>query len=207
KGGLVLDSRAGWEKGGGEGPAVIPGKPDQSLLMAAVRYDGYEMPPDKQLPAAEIALLEKWITIGAPDPRVSKAPQRDPAKLWALQPIIKPAVPEVQETTWPRDDLDAFILKRLETAELRPSGPADRYTLLRRVTLDLTGLPPTPEEIEAFLGDSSDRAYEHVVDRLLASPGFGDHWARHWFDLSCYADLADITGNVLIRDAWRYRDY
>ena len=207
KGGLVLDSRHGWEKGGSEGAAITPGKPGESLLMEAVRYESYEMPPDKKLPASEIALLEKWIAMGAPDPRKSKAPKVDPEKLWALQPIGNPAVPVTKDTKWARDDLDAFVLARLEAEGLAPAADADRYTLLRRVTFDLTGLPPTPEEIEAFVSAKSDRAFENVVDRLLDSPGFGDHWARHWFDLSCYADLADIQGNVLIRDAWRYRDY
>ncbi|MDG2127723.1 MAG: PSD1 and planctomycete cytochrome C domain-containing protein [Fuerstiella sp.] len=207
KGGLVLDSRHGWEKGGSEGAAIVPGKPDESLLMEAVRYQSYEMPPDKKLPASEIALLEKWISMRAPDPRKSKAPKVDPAKLWALQPIGSPAVPVTKDAKWARDDLDAFVLARLEAEGLTPAADADRYTLLRRVTFDLTGLPPTPEEIEAFVNDTSERAYENFVDRLLDSPGFGDHWARHWFDLSCYADLADIQGNVLIRDAWRYRDY
>jgi hypothetical protein len=207
KGGLVLDSRHGWKKGGSEGPAIVPGKPGESLLIEAVRHEGYEMPPEKKLPASEIALLEKWVAMGATDPRESKGPKVDPEKLWALQPITKPAVPTVKGAKWPRDDIDAFILARLEQHGSGPAGDADRYTLLRRVTFDLTGLPPTPQEIESFLNDRSDRAYENVVDRLLESPGFGDHWARHWFDLSCYADLADIQGNVLIRDAWRYRDY
>ncbi|MFT4559769.1 MAG: hypothetical protein ACI92S_005163, partial [Planctomycetaceae bacterium] len=207
KGGLVLDSRHGWKKGGGEGPAIVPGKPGESLLIEAVRYEGYQMPPDKKLPTSEIALLEKWVAMGAPDPRKSKAPKVDPEKLWALQRIENPAVPTVKDAKWPQDDLDSFILARLESAGLSPASDADRYTLLRRVTFDLTGLPPTPEEIAAFINDKSERAYETVVDRLLNSTGFGDHWARHWFDLSCYADLADIQGNVLIRDAWRYRDY
>ena len=207
KGGLVLDSRSGWQKGGSEGAAITPGKPSESLLMAAVRYESYEMPPDKKLPAGEIALLEKWIKMGAPDPRKSKAPIVDPAKLWALQPISRPDVPTVKQPKWVRDDLDAFILSRLEAEGISPVGDADRYTILRRLTFDLTGLPPTPEEIEAFVNDKSERAYERIVDRLLASPGFGDHWARHWFDLSCYADLADIQGNIIIRNAWRYRDY
>ncbi len=207
KGGLVLDSRHGWKKGGSEGPAIVAGKPGESLLIEAVRYEGYEMPPEKQLPANEIALLEEWVAMGAPDARESKAPKVDPEKLWALQPITKPSVPRVKDANWPRDDLDAFVLAGLEEEGLGPAIDADRYTLLRRVTFDLTGLPPTPEEIEAFVSDPDGRAYEKVVDLLLDSPAFGDHWARHWFDLSCYADLADIQGNVLIRDAWRYRDY
>ncbi|MCA9212451.1 MAG: PSD1 domain-containing protein [Planctomycetales bacterium] len=207
KGGLVLDSRHGWEKGGNEGPAILPGKPDESLLIQAVRHEGYEMPPDEMLPSREIALLEKWIAMGAHDPRESKSQQLGPATLWALQPISEPAMPKVRNATWARDDLDAFILAELEQQNLSPANDADRYTLLRRVTFDFTGLPPTPAEIEDFVRDKSDQAYEKVVDRLLDSPAFGDHWARHWFDLSCYADLADIQGNVLIRDAWRYRDY
>ena len=207
RGGLVLDSRDGWAKGGSEGPAIVPGQPRKSLLLEAVRYKSYKMPPKQKLPDREIALLEKWIAMGAPDPRRSRKPTIDPKKLWALKPIRKPTVPTVKDAKWPRGSLDTFILAGLEKKRLKPAGDTDRYTLLRRVTLDLTGLPPTPQEIESFVNDRSDRAYEKVVDRLLASSGFGDHWARHWFDLSCYADLADITGNVVIRDAWRYRDY
>ena len=207
KGGLVLDSRLGWEQGGSEGAAIVPGKPDESLLMEAVRHESYEMPPDTRLPAEEIALLEEWIVMGAPDPRESTLREIDTKELWALQPIKRPDVPNGRENGWVSDDLDAFILRRLEEEGLAPNGDADRYTLLRRVTFDLTGLPPTPEEVEAFTNDTSELAYANVIDRLLDSPGFGDHWARHWFDLSCYADLADIQGNVLIRDAWRYRDY
>ncbi|MEM7234563.1 MAG: PSD1 and planctomycete cytochrome C domain-containing protein, partial [Planctomycetota bacterium] len=208
KGGLVLDSRQGWQKGGSSGAAIVPGKPEKSLLIAAVRHEGeLEMPPDEKLPAGEIAVLQKWIAMGAPDPRESKTRKVDPAKLWALRPIVRSTPPAVKNTAWPRDGLDAFLLERLEELGLLPASDADRYTLLRRVAFDLTGLPPTPEEIESFVSDESEHAYERVVDRLLESPGFGDHWARHWFDLSCYADLADIQGNVLIREAWRYRDW
>ena len=207
KGGLVLDSRQGWQKGGNEGPAIVPGQPQKSLLVSAIRYETYEMPPAEKLPPREIELLEQWIARGAPDPRQSAAGTLSPEKLWALQPITLPPRPRVQNTAWPRDELDLFILAKLEAHQLRPAADADRYTLLRRVTFDLTGLPPTPDEIDAFVRDHDDRAYEKVVDRLLNSPGFGDHWARHWFDLSCYADLADISGDMLIRDAWRYRDY
>ena len=146
-------------------------------------------------------------TIGAPDPRQAKATTPDPKKLWALQPVREPAVPAVKTSHWARGEIDTFLLARLEQAGLTPSPDADRHTLLRRVTFDLTGLPPTPQEIEAFLNDTSADAWQRVVDRLLSSDAFGDHWARHWFDLSCYADLADIQGDVLIRDAWRYRDY
>jgi hypothetical protein len=132
---------------------------------------------------------------------------KDDAIFWALQPIERHAPPTPREIAWPKGDIDRFILKNLEEKKIAPVPDAERYNLLRRVTFDLTGLPPTEEEIEAFVGDASDQAYERVIDRLLQSTAFGDHWARHWFDVSCYADLADIQGNVLIRDAWRYRDY
>jgi hypothetical protein len=209
KGGLVLDSRRGWEQGGQSGAAVIPGQPAESLLIKAVHYldEDMQMPPMEQLPAAEIALLEKWIAMGAPDERQARVTPLDPEKLWALQPINEPIIPPVQTRDWVRNEIDAFLLARLEQAGLVPAPDADRYTLLRRVSFDLTGLPPTPDEMNDFLHDASAGAYERVVSRLLDSQGFGDHWARHWFDLSCYADLADIQGNVLIRDAWRYRDY
>ena len=165
------------------------------------------MPPKQRLSNAEIALIEKWIAMGAPDPREFRGPSIDPEKLWALEPIEEPDIPLVKDQGWARDEIDTFLLARLESKGLRPQADADRYMLLRRVTFDLTGLPPTPEEIDAFVSDSSSRAYEKVVKRLLESDAFGDHWARHWFDLSCYADLADIQGDVIIRDAWRYRDY
>ncbi len=209
KGGLVLDSRMGWEKGGGSGPAIVPGKPDESLLIQAVRYhdEDFQMPPKKQLPDNEITLLEKWVAMAAPDPRRAKQPRYDSEKLWALQPIQHHTPPTPRDQSWARDDIDRFILAELEKKGLAPAKEANRYTLLRRVTFDLTGLPPTAEEIEAFVNDTTSNAYEKAVGRLLDSEAFGDHWARHWFDLSCYADLADIQGNVLIRDAWRYRDY
>jgi hypothetical protein len=209
KGGLVLDSRSGWETGGKSGTAIVPGNPGASLLIKAVHYqdEDFQMPPKEKLPDSEIALLEKWIAMGAPDSRQAKTTTPDLKKLWALQPIAEPAVPEVKTANWARGEIDAFLLARLEQAGLTPAPDADPHTLLRRVTFDLTGLPPTPEEIAAFLNDTSAGAYDRVVDRLLGSAAFGDHWARHWFDLSCYADLADIQGDVLIRDAWRYRDY
>ncbi|NIP94730.1 MAG: DUF1549 domain-containing protein, partial [Akkermansiaceae bacterium] len=200
KGGLVLDSRAGWEKGGESGPAIVPGKPGESLLIRAVRYhdEDLQMPPkNRKLAEGEVALLEKWVAMGAPDPREAKQHPTDPAKLWALQPIRRHSPPAPADQDWARDDLDRFILAGLEKAGLAPAPDADRYTLLRRVTFDLTGLPPTPEEIESFVKDAAPDAYRKVVDRLLSSPSFGDHWARHWFDLSCYADLADIQGDVL----------
>ena len=207
KGGLVLDSRHGWEKGGTSGPAIVPFKPDESLVIQAIRYDGYEMPPKEKLSADEIAVFEQWVLTGAPDPRESETSTVDANRLWAFQPLQKPEIPAVQDADWPIDDLDHFLLSKLEQQGLQPAPQAPRSTLLRRVTLDLTGLPPTPQEIAEFANDPSAHAFQDVVDRLLNSPAFGDHWARHWFDLACYADLADVQGNILIRDTWRYRDY
>ncbi len=212
KGGLVLDSRQGWEQGGVSGKAIVPSQPEESLLIAAVRYEGLEMPPQQKLPAAEIAVLEKWVSLGAPDQRKSPERKFDPQKLWALQPIQRsefprPEIPTEKPAGSIHNEIDLFIQAKRQQQGLESSPKAERHPLLRRLTFDLTGLPPTPSEIEAFMADQSDQAYENVVDRLLNSVAFGDHWARHWFDLSCYADLADIDGNILIRDAWRYRDY
>jgi uncharacterized protein (DUF1684 family) len=207
KGGLVLDSKSGWQIGGSDGPAVVASKPEESLLVSAIRYEGYEMPPDEKLPDSEIEILVQWIARGAADHREAQRPVSDPAKLWALQPIVQPTLPTTSNPTWCLDQADAFVLERLDRAGLKPAMESPGNVWLRRVTLDLTGLLPTASELEAFVSDPSDRAEETVVDRLLQSQAFGDHWGRHWLDLACYADLADIQGDVLIRDAWRYRDY
>lgn len=207
KGGLVLDSRSGWQVGGTEGPAVIPHKPDESLLVSAIRYQGYQMPPEEKLSDAEIQIIVEWIARGAPDHRETKKPSIDPSKFWALEPISRPDYPETVDADWCLDQADAFVLEKLEKAGLNPAPLAPRNVWLRRVTLDLTGMLPSVAELEGFLNDPADSAYETVVDRLLNSEAFGDHWGRHWLDLSCYADLADIQGDVLVRDAWRYRDY
>jgi len=218
KGGLRLDSSVGTRKGGQSGAAVVPGNIKKSLLIDAISYTGefYDMPPDGKLPEQIIADFRRWIEMGAPDPRRGKLPATASKQtgdlpvnsdFWSFRPPRQHSAPHVQNKAWPHHDLDRFVLAKLEQAGLQPTGDANRYTLLRRVTFDLTGLPPTPAEIQAFLDDTSAEAFEKVVDRLLKSPAFGDHWARHWFDLSCYADLADADGNVIIRDAWRYRDY
>jgi hypothetical protein len=165
------------------------------------------MPPDQKLPDEEIEILVRWIANGAADHRQAQRPAIDPAKLWALQPVELPAVPTPSNPAWCSDQADAFVLEKLDRAGLTPAEKSSRNVWLRRVTLDLTGLLPTAKELEAFASDTSDRAEEAVVHRLLASQAFGDHWGRHWLDLACYADLADIQGDVLIRDAWRYRDY
>jgi hypothetical protein len=219
KGGLLLDTRDGLLKGGDTGPAIKPGDVENSLLIKAVRYtdDDLRMPPkNKKLAAAQIADLEAWVKMGAPDPRtaqsgLSKAESiREKARThWAFQPIRKPNVPSVKHNRWVRTPVDNFILAGLEAAKLTPSPRADKRTLIRRATFDLTGLPPTPAEVAAFTSDSSPDAFAKVVDRLLASPRYGERWGRHWLDVSRYADT---RGYVFEEDrhypyAYTYRDY
>lgn len=214
KGGLVLDSRSGWAKGGDSGPAIVPGKPDESLLIKAVRYSELEMPPNGKLPANAIATLERWVAGGAVDPRVTEATRTQEAidleagrQHWAFQPVRPVAPPSLKDASWPIDDVDRFVLAKLEAQGLRPAADVDRHTWLRRVSLDLTGLPPTPEQIAAFVKDSSPQAEARVVDRLLASRGFGERWGRHWLDLVGYADQIGTANDIFAEHAWRYRDY
>lgn len=216
KGGLALDSRSGWEEGGDNGPAVRPGALEASLLIKAVRYVDaeFEMPPKGKLPAEEIAILEEWVKSGAPDSRTA-----GPAKakkgidlaagrqFWAFQPVRDPSPPAVANPSWPLDPLDHFILAKQETKGIAPVADADRLTWLRRVSLDLTGLPPTEAEVLAFARDTTPQAYGKVVDRLLASKGYGERWARHWLDLTGYADMMGTSNGVYAEHAWRYRDY
>jgi len=215
KGGLALDVRSGWETGGDHGPAVAPGKLDESLLIEAVRYTNpdMEMPPKGKLAAAEIAVLEKWVSLGAPDPRTAPVAKERVIDLeagrqfWAFRPVANPPAPAVKDETWPLTGVDKFLLANLEAASLHPAPDADAYTWLRRVSYDLTGLPPTPAEIQAFIADTSPQARETVVDRLLNSRAFGERWARHWLDLTGYADQIGTSNNVFAEHAWRYRDY
>ncbi len=218
KGGLLLDSKEGWSAGGDSGDAIDPGNAAGSLLMESVRYKNpdLQMPPKYQLAEAEIAVLETWIMMGAPDPRtgskVVKAVGIDWEKgksHWAFQPVSNPTLPVVKTTTWSHDDLDRFILSGIEAANLQPAPDADRFALIRRVTLDLTGLPPTVAEMEAFVGDpaTDDEALAKVVDRLLSSASFGERWGRHWLDVARYADSVGKTRNVPFPHAWRYRNY
>ncbi len=215
---LRLDSQAAVRKGGSRGAAIAPSDPEGSLLIRAVRYRSLDlrMPPTGKLADDEIADLEAWVRMGAPDPRAGeRTPQAREEKIdmqsgrefWSFQPVRDPAPPAVRNPAWARSDIDRFILAKLEAQRLRPAPEADRRTLLRRVTFDLTGLPPTPEEIEAFLSDPSPRAYEKVVERLLASPHYGERWGRHWLDLVRWAETNghEFDNNKL--DAWRYRDY
>jgi hypothetical protein len=215
RGGLALDTREGILRGGDIGPVIVPGSPSRSLLIKALSHSDPElsMPPKKKLDAAVVRDFEEWIRMGAPDPRGSvKTAYKDldtehGRKHWAYQPPKKVAEPRVKNTTWPRTDIDRFILAALETKGLTPVGDADRRTLLRRVTFDLTGLPPTPAEVEAFAADASPDAFPKVVDRLLASPRFGEKWARHWLDVARYAESTGKTVNFNYPHAWRYRDY
>jgi hypothetical protein len=217
KGGLALDSRSGWVSGGDHGPAIKPGDVEKSLLIKAVRRvdDDLAMPPKDRLPAAELAILEEWVKTGAPDPRGGGSPAKAVStidlkkgkKFWAFQPVADPKPPSVNDKAWPLDPVDRFILAKLDRAKLRPVSEADRYTWLRRVSLDLTGLPPTPAEIKAFIDDRSPQAFEKVADRLLNSKAFGERWARHWLDLTGYADMMGTSNSVFAEHAWRYRDY
>ena len=216
KAGLLLDSRDGWKQGGDSGPAIVPGKPQESLLIKALKYeDGMEMPPKGKLPDEVVADFVKWVEQGAPDPR--KAPAKAIARreidieagkqLWCFKPIASPIPPAVKNVSWPSTDLDRFILAKQEAAGLRPVGDADRAMWLRRVSFDLIGLPPTPAEIDDFVSDSSPDAREQVVDRLLASPHFGERWGRHWLDIARFAESSGGGRSMIFPEAWRYRDY
>ncbi len=215
KSGLRVDSREALLKGGENGPAVVPGKPDESLLVAAVRHDGdIKMPPKNTLPPEVVGDLERWVKQGAQWPQSSAFvdPRQDAWKRhWAFQPLTNPAIPKVTDASWIHSPIDAFVLSKLEIAGLSPSVPADRRTLIRRATFDLIGLPPTPEEIDAFESDkdATQIAFSKVIDRLLASPHYGERWGRHWLDVARYADT---KGYVFVEDAefhwaFTYRDY
>ena len=213
---LRLDSREGVERGGHSGPVVVPGDPNSSKLIRAIRYESdlVGMPPTGKLADRQIEALAEWVRIGAPWPEqnttalTSEAKSEDIRKdHWAWKPVSKPEPPETANTEWPRGAIDRFILAKLEEKGIAPGGDADRYTTLRRLTFDLTGLPPSVESIEAFAGDSSATALESVADRLLESPGFGERWGRHWLDLSGYADTLGLGRRIPSRHTWRYRDY
>ncbi len=209
KGGLKLDSRDGLRAGGDSGPAVVPGKPDESLMLQAIERGGdvEPMPPKGKLPDPVIADFRRWIQHGAVDPRETPTrlvPTREDR--WALRPIVKPPVPNFGQA-WVRNPIDAFIYKALREKGLEPAPEADRRTLIRRLSFDLLGLPPKPEEIEAFLADTRPDAYERLVDRLLASPHYGERSARHWMDLVHFAETHGHDQDRIRPNAWPYRDY
>ena len=225
KGGLTLDTRDGWQKGGENGAAMEPGVPDKSLILKAISYDDpdLQMPPKgEKLTAQQIADLTQWVKMGAPDPRVGSAEIKsklsgltDEARQhWAYQPVKNPAPPAVKNQSWPRTPVDAFILAKLEAANLVPAPDAEKETLLRRATYDLIGLPPTPSEVSAFLADQAPNAFEKVIDRLLTSPHYGERWGRFWLDTARYSDT--VGGDRKLQKggmeyrypyAWTYRDY
>jgi hypothetical protein len=223
KGGLVLDTRAGVLKGGDSGPALVSGQPDDSLLIKAVRYTDKElqMPPASaggKLAPEKIADLEAWVAMGAPDPRTGQTatqPADAPPdfararKHWAFQPVTAPPVPTVKDQSRVRTPVDAFVLAKLEAKGLRPAPPADKRALLRRLSFNLTGLPPGPQEMDDFFRDASPDAYERAVERLLASPHYGERWGRYWLDVARYADTKGYVFQEERRYAfsYTYRDY
>ena len=216
KGELRLDSREGLLTGGESGPAIVPGKPEESLLIQAVRYEAYEMPPSKPLADSQVSILTRWVEMGAPwpgsdpdapAPKTRETFSDEDRQWWALQPVVAPAVPHCDDATWSRHEMDRFIHRDMLAAGLKPAPTADRLTLVRRLYFDVTGLPPLPEQVDAFLNDDSPDAYERLVDQLLDSQEYGEHVARQWLDLVRYADSDGYRADGYRDNAWRYRDY
>ncbi|MDG2127622.1 MAG: PSD1 and planctomycete cytochrome C domain-containing protein [Fuerstiella sp.] len=214
---LRLDSLAAQLRGGDSGTVIVPGDADSSLLIQAVRYESYQMPPKSKLPARDVDTLVRWVDMGAPWPK-ENAPtanklqdsfdlQKRMSEFWVWQPITATAPPTVDDPAWPRNDVDNYILAGLESAGLKPSGDADRTALLRRLYFDLTGLPPTPEEVEAFVADKAPGAATRLVDKLLDSPHFGERWGRYWLDLVRYAESRGHEFDNDTPNAFQYRDY
>ena len=216
-GGLRLDSAEAVRKGGNSGPPIVAGKPDESLLIQAIRrtHERIKMPPSDKLPDDEIAAIAKWVESGAVWPANAATPSAptyvitpEQRAFWAFQRVRSPAIPQVKDAAWTRGAIDRFILAKLEAQGLRPAPPADKRVLLRRATFDLTGLPPTPEEVDAFLGDRAADAFAKVVDRLLASPRYGERWGRYWLDVARYSDdKLNSTEEEPYPNAFRYRDW
>jgi hypothetical protein len=221
EGGLSFISRDRVLQGGDSGPAAESGHPEKSRLIWAIRYkdDALQMPPNKQLPLKEIEILERWVKKGLPWPKSGAiSPNKEnsfrisPAqrKFWSFQPVKALPPPKIQTDTWSRSPIDRFVFANLKRRDIEPAQSADKRTLLRRATFDLTGLPPTPQELDAFLDDHSPDAFARVVDRLLASPRYGERWGRHWLDVVRYADARDLIQLPPasdFREAWRYRDW
>jgi hypothetical protein len=209
KGDLRLDTHDGVLKGGAHGPAIVPGDAAKSLLIRAVQQTGdIKMPPKERLSAEEIADLETWVKIGAPDPRNDLATVKPAGSdHWSLKPVRDPPIPTVKDEQWPQSSIDRFILAKLEEKGLRPVAAADKRTLIRRATYDLTGLPPSPDEIGDFLRDNSPTAFARVVDRLLASPAYGERWGRHWLDVIRHADTAGDNSDYPIPQMYRFRNW
>lgn len=216
EGDLRLDTRSGFLKGGASGPLVTAGKPLEGTLWTVLDHAGdVKMPPSGKLPPKALAAIRRWLSAGAPWPEdpAGVAQSRTAAIMpgdrdhWAFRPVSRPVPPMTRDKGWPRGGIDRFLLSRMESAGIVPAPPADKRTLIRRATYDLTGLPPTPEEIETFLADQSPSAYEQLVDRLLASPRYGERWGRHWLDVARYADTAGDGADYPVPEAWRYRNW
>ncbi len=216
KANLLLDMRDGIRRGGETGPAVVPGDVEASLLISALRHEDFEMPPKGKLPADVVADFVTWVKMGAPDPRKGASvaavePKqidwKQARQFWSFQPVKETAPPELKEDNWSRDAIDRYVFAARRRNGLSVVADAERTALCRRVYFDLTGLPPTPREVEAFLSDKSPQALESLVDRLLDSPRFGERWGRHWLDVARYADSNGNVDNTAFPHAWRYRDY
>lgn len=223
KGGLLLDTRDALLQGGDSGPALTPGDPDRSLLITAVRQTDKElrMPPKQKLSETQIADLEAWVKRGAPDPRKADTAKtvtraaltpggmtlEEGRKFWSFQAVRPQQLPQVKRSDWPRTPLDHFVLDRLERAGIEPAPASDRRTLLRRATFDLHGLPPSPAEMNEFLSDNSPDAFERAIDRLLASPRYGERWGRHWLDVVRYSDTCGNASDYPVPQAHKYRDW
>ena len=215
-GALMLDTADGWKRGGKSGrPSVVPNEPERSVMLTAMRHEGpLKMPPGPPLSPEIIADFEKWISMGAPDPRTEPAKLPPPPynfdeakKFWSFQPVTDPSPPKLAASEWSRTAIDRFVKAKLDEKKLTPLGVASKRVLLRRLSYDLTGLPPSPEEMAAFLGDSTPQAYEKQVDRLLASQAYGERWGRHWMDLVRYADTSGCNADFPVPDAIRYRNW
>lgn len=221
KGGLLLESREQLLKGGDSGPAIVPDQPIKSLLVQSLKWDSYEMPPKGKLPAKTIKDFEHWISIGAPWPQSDSTPLIAPDKSydwpqlkqshWAFQPIAQPELPVVKQNDWPRNEIDRFVLAKIEQNKLAPATSASPTELVRRIYFDLIGLPPTPQETDRFFKQyqqSADEAIRSLVDQLLERPEYGERWARYWLDVARYSDgFGGFNDNEALDDAWRYRDW
>ena len=221
KGGLRLDSRASILEGGDSGPAIIPGRPEESALVLAIGYDDLvQMPPKGKLPDGEVAILTDWVARGAPWPAGDMRPDStvpapasptfdlaERAHHWSFQPVRDPGPPDSADLSWARTSIDRFLMAGWDDLGLTPAQDADRRTLIRRASFDLLGLPPTPEDVEAFVADDAPGAFERLIDRLLASPHHGERWARHWLDLIRFAETSGHEFDYDIPGAFRYRDY
>ena len=213
---LLLDSRSSHVRGGDSGAAIVPGDASSSLLIEAVHYDSYEMPPKGKLSDEDIQTLTRWVDIGAPWPN-EPAPTKETvqefdlenrkANFWVWQPMQTPELPPIHNADWVNNDIDSFILSQLEQAHIKPSRDAERTAILRRLYFDLIGLPPTADEVKAFIQNKNPQATEHVVNQLLESPHFGERWGRHWLDIVRYAESRGHEFDNDTPNAFQYRDY